>query len=271
MKLKEYPLSIFHSGRLLLYTKNLWSQTPEDTPNLVVSLTSFEPRLKALHLVVRNMLEQDLAPKKIVLWLNKTLENKVPHSLNKMIGPRFEIRFSDIDGPQLKLIESLKSFPNDLIVTCDDDLIYPKNWLSTLYSAHISHPGHIMAHHCRLIKRNELGELLPYTQWNWDRSKPYDEADLLAIGSSGVLYPPHSFNHQVVDMELFQKLCPKSDDLWFKAMALLNDTPIKWSGYSFEPIPILGSQKVSLKKSNVHQDKNRIQWNQILTHFPELI
>jgi hypothetical protein len=54
-------------------------------------------------------------------------------------------------------------------------------------------------------------------------------------------------------------------------MALLNDTPIKWSGYSFEPIPILGSQKVSLKKSNVHQDKNRIQWNQILTHFPELI
>lgn len=270
MKLKEYPLSIFHSVRLSLQNKNLWAKVPADTAPIVVSLTSFEPRLKGLHLVIRNMMEQDLTPRLIVLWLNNSLKGKIPTSLEKMIGPRFEVRFSDLDGPQLKLIESLKSFPKDLVVTCDDDLIYPKNWLSKLYSAHISRPEQIIAHHCRLIRRDSHGQLLPYTQWNWDRTKSYVDTDLLAIGSSGVLYPPKSFDQRVFDMELFQKICPKSDDLWFKAMAVLNDTPVGWSGYVFEPIPIMGSQRVSLKKSNVHQDKNRVQWNQILDHFPEL-
>ena len=67
---------------------------------------------------------------------------------------------------------------------------------------------------------------------------------------------------------LFLKLTPKADDLWFKAMALRNNIHPKLSEIPVkEPIPILGTQAISLKKENVDQDKNLQQWKDLEDYF----
>ena len=40
---------------------------------VVVSLTSFEPRFKTLHLVLKSLINQKMKPEKIVLYLDETV------------------------------------------------------------------------------------------------------------------------------------------------------------------------------------------------------
>jgi hypothetical protein len=265
MKLKEIPLSIYYTLKLnCLNVKNLNEE--KKTIPVIVSLTSIPSRLKYIHITVRSILNQSEKPKKIVLWLHENDGNKIPEKLKILIGPKFEIKFSKINCPHLKLVESLKEFPNQLIATCDDDFIYSENWLGSLYHTHLNHPNAIIAHRLRQIQYNSLGELLPYKQWNLtdvSHKKSY-----LAIGSEGVLYPPNSLDEVVIDDKLFLKLAPKADDLWFKAMSLIKNTEIiKCDKPPKFIIPVYGTQEVSLKKENVNNNRNLTQWEALTNYF----
>ncbi len=268
MKVKEIPPSLYHTLKLrAIPAHKLRHKTGKEIP-VIVSLTTIPFRLNKLHIVIRSILVQETRPQKIVLWLHESLKNQIPDSLKVLEGDIFEVRFSTLDCPHLKLVESLKSFPDKVIVTCDDDFIYPKDWLMTLYDEHLKKPGTVVAITTRLIRYDREGNVLPYKSWNYKDVPGIDEKAILPIGSSGVLYPPDSFHPSVTDEKLFLKLSPKADDLWFKAMSLLNDTPsVKVRGYNKEVIPIIGTQGVSLKKQNIRQDKNREQWQALADYF----
>lgn len=45
-----------------------------------------------------------------------------------------------------KLIPILKKYPNKIIVTADDDVIYKKDWLERLYKDHLKYPNYILVH-----------------------------------------------------------------------------------------------------------------------------
>jgi len=154
------------------------------------------------------------------------------------------------------------------VVTCDDDFLYHRNWLEVLYADHKTYPKHVIAQHLRSIQRNEDGQLKPYKQWNYRPELNQNPDSFLAIGGKGVLYPVGALNLQFNNSDLFLSLAPKADDLWFKAMELLNNTPVKLSDRLVpEPIPIMGTQSFSLKKENVDQDLNGVQWQQLSDHF----
>ena len=46
------------------------------------------------------------------------------------------------------------------------------------------------------------------------------------VGIGGVLYPPHCFNDELFNQNVFMDLCPYADDVWFYAMRLLSGTPV---------------------------------------------
>ena len=268
MKLKEIPSSIYHSLRLHCISVDKLKTGNSEIVPVIVSLTSIPSRLKTLHLVIRSLLDQNVTPKKIVLWLHNDLKKSLPKQLQLLTGSIFEIRFSSFTCSHRKLVHSLEAFPKDTIITCDDDLIYRKDWLKLFYKAHLKNTRVILANQTRYIGYTENGELLSYKQWSHVNSEEFNQKAVIPIGAGGVLYPPESLDKRATDSELFLKLTPKADDLWFKAMALLKGTD------SFlvdkrpkSPIPIFGSQKQSLKKTNIGQDKNRIQWLAVSTYF----
>ncbi len=268
MKLKEIPKSVFHSLRLRsLPAEKLKAGRGEAAP-VVVTLTSIPSRMGRVDLVIRSLLDQDLPPAKIILWLPEALRGPLPRQLASLVGERFEIAYTPLTCPHKKLIHTLERYPDLPAVTCDDDMIYSRLWLRELYEAHLRNPQCITGHQLRCIRYGADGSLLPYKEWVLPKGELPNPRALLAVGAGGVLYPPGALDPRVQESALFLELCPRADDLWFKAMALLAGTCVQGTpGKSGEPIPIFGSQKTSLKKTNIGQDGNRSQWLQLESHF----
>ncbi len=261
MKLKELPRSWWTARQLSRRNIHALQNDAATRLPVIVSLTSIPARLGIVHLTIRSLLNQSHQPEKIILWLNQDLEGALPRSLTSLEGGLFEVRFKDLTCPHRKLIFSLEEFPDHAIVTCDDDLMYNDSWLHRLYQDHLHHPGQVIAHECRLITFAADGSLAPYDHWKTEKRTNVSEPWLMSIGYGGVLYPPRCLYSDVQNRELFLKLTPRADDLWFKAMSHLAGTATRRSSNPGQkPLPIIGSQKESLKKTNVRGTGNYDQW-----------
>ena len=265
---KELPPSLYHSLRLsLIPISKLLSRRKEQLP-VVVSLTSIPSRIKTLHLVIRSLFDQSHHPKKIVLWLNEEIRGHIPYKLDKLQGDLFEICFSEQKSSHRKLVHSLLKYPDDIIVTCDDDLIYRKDWLYLIYKCHQKFPDHIIGNRTIHINYDEQGQTLPFSQWKYQQNGVINDMAIVPIGAWGILYPVKSLSEKVTDSELYMKLAAHGDDLWFKAMAVLNKTrAIQAEMCPKEPIPIIGTQLISLKKLNLGQKLNDVQWKSLSDYF----
>lgn len=235
---------------------------------VIVSFTSIPSRFHVIHLTVRSVLAGTQVPEKVVLWLHESNKGKLPKSLTDLIGPRFEVRYAIEDCPHLKLVRSLQTFPDKIIVTCDDDLFYASDWLESLYIEHLRYPSDIIANECRAIAYNDIQQVLPYRYW-YREVKPNASYDaLMPLGFGGVVYPPGCLHSDVCNAELYLALTPKADDLWFKAMSFLAETKSRRSARPCaKPQPIFDSQAVNLKSLNVKRDGNRLQWEALVKHY----
>lgn len=266
MKLKEIPVSVYHSIRLKSIAVTKLTKPQDDALPLIVSLTTIPSRLAKVHITIRSILSQNPQPFKTILWLNEEHKHLIPNSLHALESAVFEIRYTHLHCSHKKLIHTLQAFPDYPIVTSDDDCIYRKEWLNSLYQTHLKNHNFVIAHRIRCIKKDINGDYLPYKKWNCTSKN--NPKSLLAVGAEGVLYPPNIFPKVIFDEKLFLELAPKADDLWFKAVALSNGILCKQAENApKETIPILGTQKISLKKENVDEDKNRTQWKALAAYF----
>ncbi|WP_375325019.1 zinc-binding alcohol dehydrogenase [Flagellimonas sp. GZD32] len=267
MKVKEIPVSLYNQIKLSGKPLHQLISNKEKAP-VVVSLASIPSRLNIVHLTIRSILNQTILPEHLILWLHQDLKNQVPKKLSVLEGDIFQIRYTDYFSSHRKLVEPLKLFPEKTIITCDDDMMYRDSWLSNILSEHQNNPNTVIANQVRCISYDDSGALLPYKEWKSKTEKCENPKLTLPIGAGGTLYPSNCLHEQVLDKELFLKLTPKADDLWFKAMSLIKGTPSQMASIpTKEPIPIWGSQKVSLKKGNIGMDKNRDQWLALSEHF----
>jgi hypothetical protein len=268
MKLKELPLSLYYSLRLRHGKGSDPDPGSKPVVPVIISLTTIEPRLQIADLVIRSLKAQSVSPKKILLWVHESLEHSIPSKLFGLQDAVFEIRTTHLHCSHKKLIHTITAYPDEKIITCDDDLMYRPDWLSLLNEESLRFPHAIIANQTRTIKTDDKGEFLPYEQWPTDRWEGEDPARILPIGAEGVLYPPNTLHPLFNREDLFLKLSPKADDLWFKAMSLMNGTECRHASNSGKKgIPIMGSQKFSLKHVNIKEDLNSVQWEQLADHF----
>ncbi|WP_338039332.1 glycosyltransferase family A protein [Maribacter litopenaei] len=268
MKLKEYPSSIYHTLKLLTKSTRKMKDSKKEQIPVIVSFTSIPSRVRILHIVVRSILNQSVLPEKVILWLHEDLKDELPKKLTVLKDDLFSIHYTNQKSSHRKLVLALEKLPNKTIVTCDDDVIYHPKWLELLYKDHQRYPDCISANQVRYIKYDINGNLLPYKQWDLKKNEPSNSKAILPIGVGGVLYPAESLSKEVSNKDLYLKITPRADDLWFKAMSLLKGTKSKLSDFNpKKPIPIINSQKESLKRENVDEDKNRTQWLAVTEYF----
>ena len=269
MKIKEYPGSFFRSLEMRFFlrkSRKVYRHTHQ--ADCVVSLTSIPNRLPQIELTIASLLAQSTPPKKIILWLNDSLQDALPRSLASLQRENFAIRFRQGNSSHRKLIFTLSEFSEDVIVTCDDDVMYSKNWLESLMADHFQHPAAVLCHECREVSHDHKGHLKPYREWTTITAPGYTAEGLVPIGYGGVLYPPRSLHRDTLNEALFMELAPKADDLWFRAMSYLQGTEVrKCTQPSEKPIPIIGAKGSSLAKTNIKADGNRQQWLAICRHY----
>ena len=197
-----------------------------ETP-VIVSLTSYEERFNDLELSLYSLLTQRIKPDRIILWLSNNLSlTDLPYKITKYIKNGLEIRFVEDLGSYTKIIYTLKEFQDSIIVTADDDVIYPKNWLELLYHSYVANPKDIQVHRAHRVGINN-GEIIPYEEWNKHVDEEFSRFDNFLTGVGGVLYPPNCFCSEVFRKDIFTKYCSTADDVWLWFMALLSNRKIR--------------------------------------------
>lgn len=192
---------------------------------LIVSLTSYPARYDTLHLVVESLLRQKLLPDKVILYLYEGEAKQLPETLLKLKSKRFSIvTVGENIRPHKKYYYAFLNYPRDLIITVDDDYIYPSDLVMNLYRKHLSHPDAIIGGRCREIKADEQGNLLPYNQWPICYDESRLDMSLVATGVGGVLYSPALLDARVLDIEGIKEFALNQDDLWLKTMEILKET-----------------------------------------------
>ena len=178
-----------------------------------------------------SIFNQSFKPDKIVLWLaedefpNKELD--IPKEVLNFKKVGLKIKWCENIKSYKKLILSLKEYPNDIIVTADDDLFYPTDWLERLYDNYLQYIDCIIGQRARKIRFKINGDFASYRWWWVIRNGKSPSFLNFLTGGAGTLYPPNSLDKQVLDDELFESLCPTGDDIWFWAMSILNKTKFK--------------------------------------------
>lgn len=237
---------------------------------IVVSLTSFPGRFARLHNCIKSLLAQTSKPDRLVLYLTQEECSNVhiPATLQELVRHGLEIRYTPGNyGSFNKFVHALGEFPDHVIVTCDDDKLYPSNWLRGLIDGHRAHPGNIICWRSREISLTEDDQLKPYREWPLtNHGRP--SFSLLPLGVGGVLYPPDCFTSEVLDTSLFQALCPTADDLWLKAMAVRSGTPAVQVGPAaavHTSIPFWNGSKLSV--DNIWGRQNDASVQRLIEHF----
>ncbi|TXS96710.1 glycosyltransferase family 2 protein [Parahaliea maris] len=231
---------------------------PSAEDNLVISLTTIGSRLDNVALTIESLMQQTQRASRIVLCLDRETFRwrELPLSLSRQQGRGLEILFCERDlGPHTKYYYTLQKYPDSLLLTVDDDKLYPDDMVARLLVAHRAQPGVVHCHrgHGMTFRR---GQIRPYKRWQWNTLRSEASPLVFPTGVGGVLYFPGCFDEHVLDDGLFRQLCPSADDVWLKAMTLARgvDCQVVPRDYLWKTrnLTIPGSQQTALKRRNKH-------------------
>ena len=243
----NYAVKLFNEANRILLNEMPKEKIIKETRDtkIIISLTSYPKRIHYLDVVLYSLLNQTIKPDKIILWLSyeefPNLEGDVPSSILLLKKYGINIEFCKNIFSYKKLIYSLQKYPNDIIITADDDAYYPSDWLEKLYNSYLKNPNAIHCHRCRRILLDNDNNILPYEKWQLIKVRNNIETCSfrnMFTGLGGVLYKYDFLYKDVLNEKLFIDLAPTTDDIWFWAMAVLNGTKINVVNENIEPIDI---------------------------------
>ena len=240
---------------------------------VIVSLTTYGKRLYDVYLAIESIMQQSMKPNRIVLWLGKELQDKPLPGILKFQQQRgLEIAFCKDIRSYTKLVPALCRFPDDVIITVDDDAIYDFDLLEKLIVAYQEDPSYIYCHRCHKMILDSAGKLKPYNDWEWQCEECEPNILHFPTGVGGVLYPPHSLDEEVFNENVFLDICAQADDVWFKAMALIKGTLSKKvqsrNANSDDYIINEEVQDIALSKTNVDNEAlNDKQINAVFSKY----
>lgn len=149
---------------------------------VIVTLTSWIKRINNLQPTLDGILNGERVPDKIILNLSIEEFNEAGISLPdyleelKWNNDRFSVNW--VKGPNTKtfkkLLPTLEQYPDDIVISIDDDIIYPPNFVKELVDAFEKDPTHPITIHYFYYK----GALLPWgggTLYKKEFLKGYEE------------------------------------------------------------------------------------------------
>ncbi|WP_322529659.1 hypothetical protein [Vibrio fluvialis] len=255
------------------FFKNFFSNTKLGNGPIpvVVSLTTYSARIGTVYLTIESILAQKESPQRIVLWLSSEENIVIPSSLKRLQRRGLEIKF--VKGnlrSYKKLSHAGDLFSNTLLVSADDDIIYPSHWLGSLYREHLKFPKSVICFRGHEISVKD-GKVQPYSSFMSRSDYPKTPSKhLIPTGCSGVLYPIGSLTIEASDRyaDDFMSIAPDADDFWYKCVTLKN-------GYNAKRVlaanvhfpPILISLGEGLFHKNVRNNENDSKLAKCLSHF----
>lgn len=241
---------------------------------IVVSLTTFPPRMPKVWMTIDSLMRQTVKPHKIMLYLSEEnfpdKEKSLPKELMRYTRYGLNIVWVKENlRPHKKYLYAFDTFKDKCVVTVDDDLYYRKDMLERLVKLHEVNPDSVCANNSKKIPTKAGCELPLYNTWERINDSTKGK-EVIGIGFGGILYPVHLFaNVPYNDTSLIKQLSLGTDDLWLKAMEVIADIPVVTGKYNCPYPKISGSQQSSLSKENWKKDdRNDVNWRLLCEEFP---
>ncbi|MEG9227720.1 hypothetical protein [Aeromicrobium sp. Sec7.5] len=228
----------------------------------IVSLTTFGVRLEAVHLAIESIARGSVRPQRMILWLDEpgALES-LPAPLLRLKARGLEIGLTDRMGPHAKYFPSLAVVdPSQVLVTADDDILYPRMWLERLLRGQALTPDAVVANYVKVFQQEEGTQPAPYATWPAAWSTVPHRRNF-ALGVSGVVYPQRMIAALRNAGQGFLTCSPRADDIWLHYVAVTERIAVRQAGRiptHFATLPAAGA---TLKSSNVDQGLNDVQIN----------
>lgn len=264
-----FAAQYFYLDQMVRATNFGLNRGDERERSVTVSLTTIPSRIYEIGTTIESILMQSFKPDRIVLWLDRDgiTESELPLSLRGQMERGLTVRFCEDIGPHTKLIPALKEFPDDVIITVDDDILYPNYVLERLYRDYLLDKTKIYCNRARFISVLNRNDFRYEQDWK-NVSTEVEGLNLLPLGVGGVLYPPGVLGDDVFDLALQKELAPRADDIWFKAMSLKRGVVCKRIAGMRHIFPMRPhSQEVGLQLTNVKAGGNETQISACFDHF----
>lgn len=255
--------------------------TEKRFPRVIVTLTSFPERLYNLHYTLYSLLTQSFKPDEVVLWLSvdefPNKEEDIPHNVLNFKNNGLTIKWCEDIKSYKKLIPALNECPNDILVTADDDIFYPTDWLKNLYEGHLKYPDEIICCRCHEVVLNSDNTFAPFNEWEHIYEGLGPSYLVFSTSGAGALYPPNSLFCDVTNVELFQKLSYWNDDMWFWAMSVLNKTKTRLIDKTLNFPPYVNPAKdagITNEKVLWHYNKHgayNVDLDNIMQYYPNFL
>jgi hypothetical protein len=178
---------------------------------------------------------QSWKPDQIILYLSSFEFTRKPRSLTRellhLMHFGLEIRWIDEDlRVYLKLLPALQEFPDDIIITADDDMFYQSTRVERLVTSWLRDPEFVHAHRAKVVPFNNSVDVpTDFMEWRLPFHKEFPNPSLLLFpeGVGNVLYPPNKFTQKIFDRGTIIRLTPSSDDHWYWAMQVVSGIKTK--------------------------------------------
>lgn len=278
-RLEAIPLRRFPdqclAHRWNAFLKNNRARQQHPLPGeLIVNLTSFPPRFPFIHKTIKTLLTQSVAPDRVILWIYKNDTELLPPDVFALQEHGLTIQEVDTDiRSYKKLVPSLIHYPSAFQVTADDDIYYRKDWLNELITGYRKDQKIIFCHRAHRIRIGPDATIEPYKRWEKSTYHASPSKRLFPTTGGGALYPPGSLHSDATNIQLFEKLAPNADDIWFYWMGILNDYTYSRAGKNLKLITWETSKIASLwtinQQTSPGDDKqgNDQQMQNIIKHY----
>ncbi len=232
---------------------------------IIVSFTSYPPRINSVHQVVESLYRQTVPADEIVLYLSLDefpLEAaSLPGKLKSLIGQggfRIEWVHGNLKSHK-KYYYALQEYKDAVVITVDDDKIYAETMIGDLIKSHERFPDAVSARAVRIMFKNKV-TLEPYSKW--EKAEYLEEyidiprMDLCAIGAGGICYSSSLVNKSWFNEEIIVNIAEDCDDLWLKYNEITSNIPTVYTIPSQEDITIENTQACRLMDNNLYGSGN---------------
>ncbi|MBR5140521.1 MAG: glycosyltransferase family 2 protein [Clostridia bacterium] len=240
---------------------------------ITVSLTSYPKRINCVYLAIKSLMMQSYKPDRIVLWLadEQFPTRELPHELTNLVQYGLEIKYCEQDllGHKKYFYAVREQKENEILITVDDDIIFPKNMIKRLMKKHEKHPDCVICERGQVLDKSQLD--MP-GRWKTISSIGVKDPtySMNASPGGGMLIPKGAFYSDITDEEKVRALAFRADDVWNMFMCAQNGTKmIKTRKYHRTFSVILDSQVEQLATGNVGGNHYAVVMEQLRKAYPE--
>ena len=235
---------------------------------VVVSLTSYGRRINSVCYAIESIMQQVKKANRIILWLGeKDFYGNIPCTLKSQMARGLEIRKTRDIRSYTKIIPALLEFPQSVIITIDDDIMYDFDIIGNMIDSYLKKTKAISACRCHVIRYNSNHHMKPYNKWFWNTFDNNHNYNNFFTGVGGVLYPPGCFDTEIFNENIFGDICRTADDVWLNAMARKSNVEIQKvptkSSMGEDYIELYDVQDMGLRNGNVQRHENDIQIHRV--------